>query len=190
MECGISDQCSWRNWVREKAQITFINVLQTHPIPTLLHPLPIFTLQGKSLKLLKKGWHRIWSRWSQMLSEAFLAGTDRSLAPWVQERSISSRLCAAELGSLSWQALWVPGLFAGDSSDGDLKRERCLWEVQWKERWVYDQASTDSTHDTNKLRDKPKSASDTLLPSFSSSDTGDHNHQCPSDSLRCYKFQI
>lgn len=55
---------------------------------------------------------------------------------------------------------------------------------------VYDQASMDSTHDTNKWRDEPKSASDALRPSFSSSDTGDHNHLCPSDSLGCYKLQM
>jgi hypothetical protein len=54
MECGISAQCSWPNWVREKAQITFINVLQTHPISTHSFVNLHSTSQGKSPKLLKK----------------------------------------------------------------------------------------------------------------------------------------
>ena len=42
----------------------------------------------------------------------------------------------------------------------------------------------------DKLRDEPKSASVILCPSFSSSNTGNYNHQRASVSLGCYKLQM
>lgn len=73
MECGISDQCSWPSWVREKAQITFINVLQTHPVPASHHSrgLSLPHPARKELKVAKKGWDRIWGRPGQTFREDF-----------------------------------------------------------------------------------------------------------------------
>ena len=64
MECGIPDQCSWAKLGQGKGTDTLINILQTHPIPALLPPVGSLhpTLQGKSLKLLRKGQGRISSR--------------------------------------------------------------------------------------------------------------------------------
>lgn len=102
------------SWVRGSADYS-VNVLQTHPYPHPVTPLPIFTLQGKSLKLLKKGENL--KQTESTLSKVFSAVTHTGLALCVQERTYI-RLCAAELepcrGSLS---------DSGNSSDGSLKKE-------------------------------------------------------------------
>lgn len=70
------------------------------PYPHPVTPLPIFTLQGKSLKLLKKGENL--KQTESTPSKVFSAVTHTGLALCVQGRTCI-RLCAAELGTLSWQ---------------------------------------------------------------------------------------
>lgn len=50
----------------------------------------------------------------------------------------ATRPCVAEQGSLPWLPFRVTGLLVGNSHDRSMVRDRCQWQAQGEEHWIYD----------------------------------------------------
>lgn len=87
------------------------------------------TLQGKSLKLLKRVETEFEANHVRRSGRTSHSGTHTSLVLCFWEGHIATRPHAAERGSLSWLPLGVTGSVAGNSHDWSMVRERCQWQA-------------------------------------------------------------